>query len=229
MDPFHLIHHEVSGDADSGAGASDDAGTTGETDSAEAWSGPSKEEWEQTQQLLADYQAAQQGDEGEYEEEEEGDVELDPFSDKFGQQLVDLIQQAISPYATHAEQQMMSEANEKAMDIIADLEAKDGEFMNPEKSRPLARVLADKHFPEMAQKHADPRKAAEAALAAGVKEARELEQVYGEAYYTRKMNNLRGLAGAKTEPGASGREGASQQVTPEGGDELSLVSHHLGR
>ncbi len=228
LDPFHLMPHEVSGDADTGAGASDDAGDTGDTDSAEAWSGPSREEWEATQAQLAEYRAQDEAGEEDYEEDEEGEIELDPFSDNFGQQLVGLIQDAISPYASHAEQQMMSEANEKAMDIIADREAKDGEFMNPEKSRPLARLLADKHFPDMAQKHSDPRKAAEAALAQGVKEARELEQIYGKAYYEREINQLKGLSGAKREPAAAGTNAATQFVVEEGGNEMDVVRKYTG-
>lgn len=194
----------------------------------EAWAGPSQEEWEATQSLierlgpLAQYaeQLGQEGDEG-YE-----DVELDPMSDTFADQLRELIRAEIQPLSGYVQETQLGEAEQQAMDIIHDLQASGGEFLVPESSSKLARSLANDFMPESVQRYGVGPKAAEAALQKAVETVREMEQSIGKAYYERQMNQLSTLAGAPREPGSPGQAAAQQQAHIPG-DERDLVRAHF--
>ena len=211
-------------------------GLEGEPAPEEApWQGPSQEEWAQTQQALQSLgPLAQQWQEM---QEQQGETErptVDQFSDEFMPQLDAYIEhkfeERVGPLQTFAEQQQEEEAEQRAMDIIADVATREGDFLFTDKipgtemsSPDLARALADRFIFEESQRYGRGPQAAEQALVRAVKVVRTWEQSVGKAYHEREMNQIGTLAGARREPGAAGNAAGQQLVTPEGGDEMSVV------
>jgi hypothetical protein len=150
----------------------------------------------------------------------------DPYADPeaFQGWLDSRIEERTAPYGEYVERAQTSEGEQMALDVIADIEAREGEFLVPETSRPLARMLADDFWPEAVERFGTKSaKAGEFALEQAYKQVRELEQAIGKAYHERQINELRGLAGARREPAAAGAQGAQELVIREGGDELDLA------
>jgi hypothetical protein len=191
---------------------------------AEPWAGPTQEEWEATQERLAQYEAQQQPEEGEPEP-----FQLDPYADDFQDQLDRYLDSRLAPVSQYTESAMQAEAEERAMDIIQDIASREGEFLFPEQSPKIARSLANEFIGEEQQRYGFGPKAAEAALERAVKAVREYEQTIGKAYHERQMNQLGTLAGAPRQPGVAGTQAAPSTPTPEGGDELALVGHYFGQ
>ncbi len=194
------------------------------------WGGPSQEEWEQTQQALQYFaeleqqrQAAQQGD----------GPQFDPWSENPTDQLRELIRQEMAPLHEFTEHSQLTEAEERAMDIIADMQAAEGEFLfQPSKEHPiaspqLARALAEDFLPEAQERYGAGPRAAEAALSHAVKTVREIEQAIGEAYAAREQNQLGTLLNAQRQPPAAGQAG-SKVVGGFEGDEMDLVRAMTG-
>ena len=209
-------------------------GLEGEPAPEEApWQGPSQEEWAQTQQALQSLGPLVQ----QWQEQQQGEGEqitVDQFSDDFQQQLAAYLEQKlderVGPLQSYADQQWQQEAEQRAQDIIADIATREGEFLFNDKipgtdlsSPDLAREIANGFIAEEAQRYGSGPQAAEQALARAVKVVREWELAVGKAYHEREMNQIGTLAGARREPGAAGTAAGQQLVTPEGGDEMSVV------
>jgi hypothetical protein len=207
----------------------------------EPWAGPSQEEWTQTQELLQGLapviEYMQNPEAGQYQQVDpnQEQMDLDPFSDNFGEQLRSLIQNEISPLSEFTENAALEEAEERAMDIIHDLESREGEFLfrgeNPGDvdSRQVARSLAERFLPEAQQRYGYGPRAAEAALAQAYKVVRSYEETVGKTYHDRQTNQLKTLAGARREMPVAGTQGANNVSTPEGGDERGLVEAYFPR
>jgi hypothetical protein len=124
----------------------------------------------------------------------------------------------------------MSEAEERAEDILTDLQTAKGEFVDPG-SKDIARAMAERFLGEEQQKYGFGAQAAEAALERGYEYARERENKLGELAVQRHLNQLKTLNGAPRQPGVSqgaGSTAVQQHVIPEGGDEMSVVRHYGG-
>jgi hypothetical protein len=129
-------------------------------------------------------------------------VELDPLADDFQAQLDRYLDQRFAPFQ-HAQQSWeQSEGAERAHDILADNQAREGEFLL-EGSSEKALLLAESYLPEMQQRHGVGPQAAEAAINAAASEIRDYERQVGEAYHTRQMNQLKTLNDAPREPGTA--------------------------
>lgn len=185
----------------------------------DAWTGPSQEEWQQTQAQLADAAAlveavrSQQSGEG---------GPLSEYDPEFRQALDQYIDQRLAPYSSFQQDAILGEAEQRAQDILHDLSVRDGEF-----DTATARLRADSLLPAMAEKYGPGPKAAEAALAAAASAQRDYEQQVRDAAVQQYQNQLRGIASAPREPAANGVPAATQHVTPQGGDELDLVRSHF--
>lgn len=185
------------------------------------WQGPSQDEWEQTQAALAYFneQLQPQAPQG-----EEQYPQIDPFAENFGEQLSQYIgqafQQHLSPFQEWVQHQQLGEAEERALDILDDNIAREGEFMLGDKASEGIRALANVYLNDEAQKHGFGPKAAEAALHRAASEWREYEKAISEKAVAQYTNQIRTLTGAPQEPGSSYTQGSQQRVVPnyrEGG------------
>lgn len=193
------------------------------------WSGPSQEEWQETREALQYLAQAVPQQQPQYQQQEQpGPAEIDFFADDAQSQLDAYIESKLAPYADYTQQAILSEAEERAQDILTDIVSRDGEFLL-EGSLEKARALANTYVPQMAQQYGYGPAAAERALEQAAKDVREWEQAVGEAYHQRQINQLSNLGGARTEPGAAGSAAAQQFVIPGGGDEMDIVAKYAGR
>lgn len=191
----------------------------------EAWSGPTREEWEeyrafksQVDQAQADYerqQAAQQQP-----------VPLDWLDEDSQQQLAQFIDQRLAPLHQFQERAALQEGDERAMAIMDDIVTREGDFLF-EESREKARALADTYWPAVVQQYGPTRQAAETALERAAKDVRQWEQQVGKAYYDREVGQLRNLTSARREPGAAGTGAAQQQVVGGLGNVPNAVTSKL--
>lgn len=180
----------------------------------EVWSGPTQEEWQQTQTQLQEaaalVEAVRQGN--------QSDGPLADYDPEFRQQLDQWFDQKVAPYQSFQQEAILGEAEQRAQDILHDLSVRDGEF-----DTQTARLRADHLLPEFAAKYGPGPKAAEAALAAAASAQRDYETALRTAAVEQYQNGMRGLPRTPVEPAANGVIGAQQHVTPEGGDERDLV------
>jgi hypothetical protein len=192
------------------------------------WQGPSQEEWQQWQQ--ANSYLAEQLEKAQQAANPNQTPTLDPFADDFQSQLDNYIAQKIQPYEELRTNVTMGEAEERANDILADLQSSKGDFVDPD-SKDIARAMAERFLAEEQQKHGFGAQAAEAALERGYAYAREREDKLGELAVQRHLNQLKTLNGAPRQPGVSqgaGSTAVQSHVIPEGGDEMSVVRHYGG-
>lgn len=187
-------------------------------DAEPVWSGPSQEEWQQTQAQLADAAALVEA----VRAGQNQDGPLSGYDPEFRQELDQYINQKLSPYSQYQEQAILGEAEQRAQDILHDLSVRDGEF-----DVQTARLRADHLLPDMAARYGPGPKAAEAALAAAAKEQRDYESQMQAKAVEQYQNQLRGITSAPREPAASGNPAGTQHVTPQGGDEMDLVRSYF--
>lgn len=185
----------------------------------------SQEEWEQTQQAIQYMASLVAPPQPEYQQQPEP-AQLDFLAPDEQEQLDRFIESKLAPYADYTQQAILGEAEAKAMDILTDIVARDGEFLIPG-STEKARALANTYVPQMAAQYGYGPAAAEHALEQAVKDVRDWETAVGQAYHERQINQLGTLSGARHEPGTAG-SGAQQFVIPEGGDLMDVVRRHTG-
>lgn len=200
-----------------------------------AWA-PSQEDWDRQQsqlQALAQYveqqQAAQHGD------------QLGPppdpsiYPQEFAQWLDQRDQQRLGRYDSFIDRYETNQGRELMMDVIADREAADGEFLVqptrelPVATRDIASMFADNVYPDMVTQYGDRgSRASEAALSRGYEMARQYEDAVGKAYLARQQHELNTLRSAPRPPGPTG-VGAAQAVASNNfGSEMDVVRHHTG-
>lgn len=193
-----------------------------------AWTGPTQEEWQQWQQ--ANEYLANQLQEAQKALTPQQQAQLDPFADDFQSQLDAYIAQKVQPYEDLRADATMNEAEERANDILSDLQSSKGEFVDPD-SKDIARAMAERFLAEEQQRYGFGAQAAEAALERGYEWARERENKLGELAVQRHLNQLKTLNGAPRQPGVgqgAGSTAVQQHVIPAGGDEMSVVRHYGG-
>ena len=179
-----------------------------------AWGGPSQEEWGEVQSQLG--QLAQYlNQQAQPEPTDEGYPQIDPFSDEFGPQIAQYVQQAvqqaIAPVTDWQYQQQLSEAEERALDIIEDDVSRNGEFMLGEKAFEGVRALANVYFQDEAQRYGNTPKAAEAAIQRASATWREYEKELAAKAVEQHSNQLSTLGTARREPGIAGPAGQIAQ------------------
>ena len=193
----------------------------------EAWTGPSQDEWQQVVEGLGYLAQTVQPQEAPPQPAAPQPTQFDPFSDDPGSQLRSIIREELAPLANYQQHEQLSEAEEKAYDILDDVSSRQGELVNKEEAFPIIRSWADTMMPEMAQKYGFGPRAAEAALEQAYVAFQQLEQTIGKTYTERHMNQLTNLSGVRSDPPAY--NGAAQTTEiPGGGDELDIVRRFGG-
>lgn len=211
------------------------------------WSGPSEEEWYALQGMLQNLaqsgrlQAAQTAQAAAQDPSER--FTWDPLAEDAGEQLLNLLsqrdeyllnrfQEMLSPVVAHTREELESEAEERAFDILADIEASEGKFKGGEEGRKIARVLADSFFPEAAARFGGPGtpgavRSAEYALRKAAQKVREYEERVATIAVNEFKASLEGIAGASNEPGA-GTTGAGE-VSAGADTEKEAVARLFGQ
>jgi hypothetical protein len=191
----------------------------------EEWSGPSQEEWSQMTEFLGSLQQAMEAPpEAEPQQEGQQEVQIDPFADDFQSRLDAYLDSKLAPVNELSQNAAYAEADERAADIITDLQAQHGEFMLPD-SADLAKVLANEYVQEAQERYGFGPRAAEAALEQAYKDVKAREEAIGKAYHERQMNQLSTLGKASREPAVDAT--AAQQVNSVKGNEMDLVRSYF--
>lgn len=175
-----------------------------------------------------------------------GGFEFDFFADNAGDQLLGLLQErdqylldqfrdilvgAVGPLHQDREHAQVQEGMQRIDDIIADHQARDGEFLVPDQTSEMVKRLSEAFWPEAMSRYGQrgpngpvpTSRASQAALDRAVQVARAWEKQVADAALKRHANELATLAGAGRDAG-SGTLGVSR--APDGGDELSLLKHY---
>lgn len=201
----------------------------------EPWQ-PSREEFEDLVAWRNEVMTAQQQYEAELAQQQEQQQQgaaiewLDPESqaqlDRYFEQK---LEQKIAPIQQYQLERTQAEGYEHALDVIADIASREGEFLS-EKSKDVAfRLARDQFYPEAVQRFGVTPRANEYALEQGVKLVRALEKEAGASYYEREINQLRGLANAPREPGAAGTGAAQQHLVGGLGNVSNAVTNRFFR
>lgn len=213
------------------------AGAVGSAPSG--WSGPSEDEWYETQATLraiADRFSGQPEPAEHGLDPPAGGFEWDPLADDADQQLAALLsqrdefllgrmQEMLSPVVQHTQAQRSEEAEARAMDVLADIETRDGAFATDE-GRGIARTLADSYWGQAEQRFGNTPRAAEYALSQGAARLRAYEKAVAERAVNEFKASITGVAGAPTEPGVGGT--GALEVTEGAESELEAISRVFG-
>src|SRR5262245_2180292 len=184
------------------------------------WSGPSQEDWENTQAALG-YIVQQMQPPPQQQQA------LDPFSDNYQQQLDAYIDQRLAPMQAVTHETVMSRAEEQAMDILGGYVEQHGDFLLPD-SLAKARALANDYLPETQRQYGYGPRAAEAALRMGYDAVKAWERKVGEPHHQQQLGQLRNIGQARREPPPAGVNGSGQQlITSENGDERSVLAKYF--
>lgn len=205
----------------SGGAEPEAAGGAPSAEAAPAWAGPSQDEWgevvgalgylasqiplEQQTQIAAEQQSAG----------EPVGLSLDPFADDFGdnlgqlldqrlEALVGRLEQRLDPLVQSHEREQIGEAEQRALDIIGDIESRDGEFLSGDDARHAVRALAETLVGETRQRFGPGPRAAEAALSRAAQIVRGIEKSVSDKAVEQYRNQLSNVGGARQEPGISG-------------------------
>lgn len=193
---------------------------------------PPREEWERQTyiaDLLANELLGQEpgpGDVADVDEQEPGQIVLDPFDDNFGSSLVDVMRQAIdaaveratAPYQEQRMQEVFQEADQRALDILDSVKQQPGAVEFDSK---IARALAREFMPAAEQRWGGrtPRAAEEA-----LTRAAQLLQQNNRAIAEQAVNKYKAElaeAGARPPGALPGRMGI--QTVPDARDEVDLA------
>lgn len=199
-----LVHNRLMFEAPIDAGAAPPALDVGDPDPGEpaAWSGPSQDEWQALQQqnaeLLEYVQGLQQP--AAPVQQQQGPVVPDPFADDYADQLQAYVEAHIAPLRDFQQGVQQQEGHEQAMDVLADLAARDGEFDREEAFYRAQRYVQSGRIQD-----------GEKALEQAAKDQRAVEARYREAGVALHTNQLATLSGVPGEPGSSYAQGVQQR------------------
>lgn len=171
-----------------------------------AWTGPSQDEWEATQQQLQQYAELLAPPPPDPYQQQQGPPPVpDPFSETYAQDFQAYTEALVAPYQQFQQTLQLQEAEERGMEILDHHAETLGEF-----DRTTAWARANMLIGQYGN---DPR-AAERALEQAAKETREYEQRIGQAYYDAQVQQIQNVAGApRTMPAGVG---GSQTVVSGG-------------
>ena len=225
---FHSLVNETNPALDGGLQQGEGEGF--EAPQEDQWSGPSQEEWEQTQQAL---QYFAQQEQARQEQQQGGPPQLDPLDPNFQQQLEAWYEQKTAPIQQFSQQYQSQQAEEMAWDMLSAAEQAEGEFLLRETTNELpvasphmARAIAEDLLPDMQARYGQGPKAVEAALTQAVKYVRQYEDAIGQAYEQRKQNELQTRLSAPMRPPGNGQ--AAQSLDSGAASEFDVVARHVG-
>lgn len=213
-----------------------------QTEAGESWS-ISRDEWEETQAALSEIAQYLRGiDQTEPQAQQAEEFQLptvDPYADDFAeqlaardaalvQQITAQMQQALAPLYQAQQGAALSEAEERALDILEDAFSREGDVAEKETAIEMARAVANVYFQEEAERFGFGPKAAERALERAATAIQARDKAVAEAAVERYKNQLAGLAGAPTEPSA-GSVGTQTITSPaQYASETDLVRKYAG-
>ena len=157
-----------------------------EAPAEEEWSGPSREEWEQTQALLSQYnQMLQQPQQPQPQQfQQQPPSPPDPFEDDFQGRLDAYIDYRMAGAQQLEQEIRLAQAEEFAMTHLNELASSGGEF---DRGQAYARANMI-----LIQNGGDPVQALDQAA----REVREYEQRVGQQYYQQQIEQVQANAGA---------------------------------
>jgi len=120
-----------------------------------------------------------------------------------------------------------SSRSSERLDILEDVIAKDGDFLDNERAFANARALANVYFNDEVQKHGYGPQAAEAALLRAAADVRAYETAVAEGAIARHANQLKTLTGAASEPGSVYGQGFQERQVPDYRGEGGTVSDRI--
>lgn len=195
------------------------------------------DEWREEAQAIADArfqallaEAAQQY--GQNDETEDGEFQLDPFADDYGQnlqgmiqqnnqQLLGQIQQIVAPLMQNMEQQASEEGQQLLRDALADVTTRTGDF-HSDKGKAAAEKVFDLYKNDAAQRYGVSNRALEYAAGQAASFVREIEQAAWEAGRESYKNERATLVNAPRDAGA-GASGVRVNPGYDGLDELGIA------
>lgn len=200
-----------------------------ETPAEEAPWSLGQEEYEQLGQAVSYLIQREQAREAEQNGERQP---LDPYADDFEDRLGQMLDERMRPFQEQAQRFQSQEDIARQFDVLADNEAREGEFLIresseecPVSSNEAAIALHYAFLDEAIQRYGNTPRAQEAALTQAYKVTRQWEEAVAKAALSRRDNQLQTLTGAPREPAAGAAEGT--QVSPRGGDEMSVLRRHF--
>jgi hypothetical protein len=157
-----------------------------EAPAEEEWSGPSREEWEQTQALLAQYNQQLQQPQAPQPQphQQQAPSPPDPFEDDFQGRLDAYIDYRMAGAQQLEQEIRLAQAEEFAMTHLNELASAGGEF---DRGQAYARANMI-----LIQNGGDPVQALDQAA----REVRDYEQRVGQAYYQQQIEQVQANAGA---------------------------------
>lgn len=207
-------------------------GTPSAAPAAPGWTGPSEDEWVETQQLLR--QLAQGGGQPQPAAQPAGpdlsDIDLyDPqqlaaFLQARDEQMLERMQGMIGPVAAHTQAQQQSEAEARARDILTDYGSQQGVEFDAQIARDIAEPLMGQAFERFG---VTPRAAEYALHQAADRLIAHDKQVADKAVNAYKAQ-LEAAAGAPRDPGAGGA-GAGVEAVGEAESEYEAVQRAFAR
>ena len=149
---------------------------------------PTQEEWQATQERLAQFEQALQP-QPQYEYQQQGPPIPDPFSETYAQDLQAYTQAQLAPIQQFVEQQQIAQGEQQAMEILGEIAAREGEF-DKEMAWMIARDTAATRGAPSSDRES------QQLLAEAAKQVREYEKRIGEAYHQQQIEQIQTVAGA---------------------------------
>lgn len=195
-----------------------------EAPAAPTWTGPTQEEWEQTQQAL-EYVSSLMQPTFPQREDAPQEIELDPLDDGFRSQLDQWFDQKVAPYAEYVRAQQSQEGEQRSKDVLTDLASRDGDF---DIDRAYEVALARFREAAAVQPAAASWELLEKTLGQAAQDQRTYDKKVAEAAVERYKNELAGLSGARSELPAGATNGSQQFTVPQGGGLVDVAYRHSG-
>lgn len=196
-----------------------------------AWSGPSEDEWLETQQLLrslANPTGAQQPTTP--GAQQAPSFEIDPFDDGFGEQLVNVfgelldakLGERLGPIQARQAYEERQESEQRAKDILADYSSQIGTEFDTSVARTLAEPLLAASF----ERYGVTPRAAEMALHQAADQLIAHDKAVAERAVNEYKASLERLSQAPTEPGGST---SGVEVVGDADSEYDAVQRAMAR
>lgn len=153
----------------------------------------------------------------------------DPFSENYAAEMQQFLdardQQRLAPYEEIFHERRMEELNGRAMDMIHDVQQRNGELLSPQyeegmdglKPDKLILEIAKDYSPQMVGQYGEGVRADEAAIEAAYNDVKTLFEGIAAAHDARAQNQLSALSSAPREPGSSGIAAQTAVTTQPGG------------
>lgn len=194
----------------------------------EPWS-LAQEDWEQFQQAVTYLAQQEQARQAETNGEPQP---IDPYADDFEDRLREIVRSETQPFQDTISRFQSQEDIARQFDVLADNEAREGEFLIresseecPVSSNEAAIALHYAFLDDAIQRFGNTPRAQEAALTQAYKVTRQWEEAVAKAALSRRDNQLATLTSAPREPNAGAAEGT--QVSPAGGSEFDVLRRHF--